>query len=904
MNINIFLKKAFIIFLLFFYSFHSQAIIRYVKPVAAVHPLGLDWLSASNDIQAMINQSLPGDEIWIAAGTYKPTAGSDRNISFTLRNGVHLYGGFNGTENFFSQRNVTANPTILSGDIDPNGDNDSYHVVIGNVAAIGTTIFDGFTITGGNANGNLQFPIEMQYYLGGGMYLTGLSPIIRNCTFTQNKADFGGALVLNFVSSEVLPINTVIENCKFSNNAANFSGGAYLNFNIPNVTFTRCHFYNNQAGQSGGAAFSQTLDGIYDNCFFYNNNAQRGGAIYSSDGSESYNNCVFWGNDASQTGGAMVIDAANDVFNHCTFAQNTSPGTGSILLQGRYSTITATNSIFWGTPDNSITNVEPLIFTPNISYSIVKGGYSGCVNCPGGNGDMDPQFYNAADLDGANNIMPSGDDGIRLNSNSPALDAGTNTTLNFDILGVDRSATATNIPDLGAYEHALCTNTLTRLYVNDDAPGDKTGSTWLNAIPDLRIAINIAKTCPVVNEIWVAKGTYKPTDTKDRSFSFNMLNNVNIYGGFAGTEIFLNTRNWQKNTTILSGDINPANEEDSYNVVSNFEKNGSAVLDGFTISGGRATVATNINGAGMNNYNADVTVRNCVFKNNTANGNGGGMYNRSSNTNINNCVFAENSANLGGGGLFNNSSSSVTCYNSVFTKNLSNQYGGGIINSSGSNSVYINCTIEGNSATLAGDGMQNTASDPAIINCIFFNNGTFGEVGKEINNFTGPILGATAAVSYSFVEGDYAGCVNCVSGVIDPLFLDAANPAGADGKYATADDGLALSAVSPLVGQGLNSANPTTTDVAGNNRIQGTDINIGAYETGWVISKNTGFWNSANTWNIGREPGSNDYVFIRDNHHVTINIPNAHAHQLNIAPNGKLIIPQPNIINTYNLTLD
>jgi hypothetical protein len=50
------------------------------------------------------------------AGTYKHTATADRTISFALKNGVGVYGGFAGTETMRSQRNPATNVTILSGD--------------------------------------------------------------------------------------------------------------------------------------------------------------------------------------------------------------------------------------------------------------------------------------------------------------------------------------------------------------------------------------------------------------------------------------------------------------------------------------------------------------------------------------------------------------------------------------------------------------------------------------------------------------------------------------------------------------------------------------------------------------------------------------------------------------------
>ena len=71
------------------------------------------------------------DEIWVAAATYKPTATADRTISFALKNGVGVYGGFDGTETMRSQRNPAAqrhDPLRRHRDRGSAADN-SFHVV-------------------------------------------------------------------------------------------------------------------------------------------------------------------------------------------------------------------------------------------------------------------------------------------------------------------------------------------------------------------------------------------------------------------------------------------------------------------------------------------------------------------------------------------------------------------------------------------------------------------------------------------------------------------------------------------------------------------------------------------------------------------------------------------------------
>jgi hypothetical protein len=66
----------------------------------------------------------------------------------------------------------------------------------------------------------------------------------------------------------------------------------------------------------------------------------------------------------------------------------------------------------------------------------------------------DPLFVDAADIDGADNIHRTADDGLRLQPSSPAINAGDPavTTPTTDITG----ATRTGVFDLGAYEGGVC----------------------------------------------------------------------------------------------------------------------------------------------------------------------------------------------------------------------------------------------------------------------------------------------------------------------------------------------------------------------------------------------------------------------------------------------------------------
>ncbi len=230
--------------------------IRYVKPSGSGN--GSTWANASSDLQAMINASGAGDEVWVAAGTYKPTSGTDRNISFAMKSGVAIYGGFNGTETQLSQRNWRTNVTTLSGDIGISGNNsdNSYSVIVNE--GINSAIFDGFTVTQANST-----PPTGEI-LGGGIYNAGSSPTIRNCIFSNNTGSYANAGIFNYNNG-----TPTIINCLFINNVGSLYSSGVFNFNC-SANITNCTFYGNHTAISnqGGNALSVR------NCILWGNNNQ------------------------------------------------------------------------------------------------------------------------------------------------------------------------------------------------------------------------------------------------------------------------------------------------------------------------------------------------------------------------------------------------------------------------------------------------------------------------------------------------------------------------------------------------------------------------------------------------------------------------------------------------------
>ena len=121
------------------------------------------------------------------------------------------------------------------------------------------------------------------------------------------------------------------------------------------------------------------------------------------------------------------------------------------------------------------------------------------------------------------------------------------------------------------------------IYVNaENRKGPWTGNSWETAFKNVQDALSIAQKG---SQLWVAQGVYTPTDTADRLVSFFMREDVELYGGFDGTEKELLQRNWGKNETILSGNIGDPGDSkvNSYHVVVGADR---AAIDGFTVTEG------------------------------------------------------------------------------------------------------------------------------------------------------------------------------------------------------------------------------------------------------------------------------------------------------------------------------
>lgn len=461
-------------------SLAAQQVV-YVRAASSGANDGTSWADAFQSLQDAL--AVPGTnlELWVAAGTYRPSANLDPLASFALRTGVAVYGGFDGTETSRFQRDPHAHVTVLSGDLAQNDvvgsgrgwyastfdyyDNSCQVVTASGVAA--SAVLDGFTIEGGSAFDTTSTPQRvsgaglqidngsptivdctfrhcMSYWYGGAVLVLGGAPSIRNCRFVENFVGdgWGGALYL------ASPTPIAVADCEFRSNSARSSiggaGGAlYVDYSQAAVV-RGCTFVDNESrngfGSARGPAFGGGIFGagdgtLIERCRFFGNLANSGGGVCLFRPA-TVANCLFDGNAVvgyaglGGKGGGLYAQASLGTIavpvRDCTFVHGVaSDNGGGAYLSGVTGQVN--RCVFWNNRDTDGQVGRSQCRGGNPRYSCVQNLLIGIVgedppdpaNYPGSQ-DLDPQFV---DRDGANDVPGDEDDDLRLLPASPCIDA-------------------------------------------------------------------------------------------------------------------------------------------------------------------------------------------------------------------------------------------------------------------------------------------------------------------------------------------------------------------------------------------------------------------------------------------------------------------------------------------------
>ncbi|MBN1873093.1 MAG: hypothetical protein JXA33_02610, partial [Anaerolineae bacterium] len=266
------------------------------------------------------------------------------------------------------------------------------------------------------------------------------------------------------------------------------------------------------------------------------------------------------------------------------------------------------------------------------------------------------------------------------------------------------------------------------IYVKADATGANNGTSWTDAFTSLEPAL-VAATSG--DQIWIAQGDYQPTNLQTpgdpRSATFLLKDGVALYGGFVGEESQLDDRDWATHVVTLSGDLGVVGDraDNAYHVVTANGVNGTALLDGVTITGGNADLVSDTDpkgrGGGMFNQSASPTLSHVIFYSNTAHlGGGMGSLAQSAPT-LSQVTFTENSASYGGG-IYNQDASGVTFNDGLIAQNNVTAAGGGIYNYMDCWNILNNVTLQSNQAGTSGAGLFNYKAAVTITASSFISN--------------------------------------------------------------------------------------------------------------------------------------------------------------------------------------
>ena len=404
---------------------------------------------------------------------------------------------------------------------------------------------------------------------------------------------------------------------------------------------------------------------------------------------------------------------------------------------------------------------------------------------------------------------------------------------------------------------------LSRVYIDTNATGTGDGSSWADAYTSISDVLYVLGSS--TTELWIASGTYKPGTDREDSFIFNR-DNLEVYGGFDGTETLISERDIAANPTILSGDLNgndtgvdfttSTREDNSFHVV---KINADGILlDGLTIQDGHASGGTGNNEASailkLETANT-LNLKNCIIKNNVSLLAGAvrAFFNDNGTMNIENCIVEGNVSSFGAGlyvGTRDNRTLNVTIVNSLFSKNISKDnstsnkgYSGSSawIRANGSGSSItaniVNSTFANNLDIGTQTGLTNRGTltlsrggsgrtfNATISNSIFYNNrDPFGDTSLAVTQ------GHASSVNFvevknSIDEDNFSNLTYLTNtSSSDPLFKNLMN------------NDFSLLTGSPAIDTGDNSEIPTgiTSDLVGNQRIYNTTVDMGAYEFGSI----------------------------------------------------------------------
>lgn len=380
---------------------------------------------------------------------------------------------------------------------------------------------------------------------------------VGNCSFSSNSAALAGGVGHGVVWS--------VSNSIFSGNSASYGGGVdnLGRWTVNKCTFSKnssadggvvargvwiaddCIFSENSARNDGGVASEAVW--VAANCEFLNNSSGKGGVGHR--GKWEVNNCVFSRNLATGMGG--VEHNGEWMARNCTFMDNWAKE-GSVGYRGdwlSYNCIFSTTNSFESL--DSFSNQEEQEFPDPFGQrakNIIVGGTNGLpADANIGSADWiideDPLFVNTNNLIGVDGIWGTVDDGLRLQTNSPAIGQGNDFFLPLDTYDMDNDG-VTNEPtpfdianflrvqnetlDLGAYEYGDSTEVLYTLNILSSTGGTTEPSGMKNYSDGASTSILASATSGYLFDNWSGDIT-----SPSNPLNLTMHSNITVTANFA-----------------------------------------------------------------------------------------------------------------------------------------------------------------------------------------------------------------------------------------------------------------------------------------------------------------------------------------------------------------------------------
>ncbi len=312
-------------------------------------------------IQEGINAAVNGDTVLIADGIYQ-NAGNT-NLSFSGKSITVI------SEN---------GPDACI--IDCNGQNRGVQFTTGETE---NAILEGLTIREGSGN------------KGGGIYIAGASPVIRNCTIRQNAARLeGGGIYCDGGSPR-------ITGCRILNNRTDdetsgagagikLEGGSMI---IENCLVSANHIDSDMYGDGGGISMSSGTIAVLTNCVVKGNSsgdymAGGGGGLFVM-GNAQIINCLFYQNTCTLQGSAIYCYGSNVSIRNSTIWDNEATGCDSGGIHAGDSILSMEDCIVWGNETDGVSNY---LSTVSIDYCNIQESHPGT-----GNISENPEFATGPD---------------------------------------------------------------------------------------------------------------------------------------------------------------------------------------------------------------------------------------------------------------------------------------------------------------------------------------------------------------------------------------------------------------------------------------------------------------------------------------------------------------------------